>query len=750
MKLWIRITMVVIGMVIGHSISVPEVKAAQNYYVSEDNGNDSNAGTSKSKPFKTLKKAVETAAAGDSVYVMDTLNLSASLSVKKEIIIGRSGEATGYLIVVPKGITLTLDGDVVISGRKHAMTSKRTLLLVEPGGTLYIKGNAEVRNNLIDDVDGPGGGIVNRGNTIIDGNAKITGNVTNKSAGGGIYNAGKLTVKGGTISSNVAGNYNTTNDDILNGGGVLNQGEIIMTGGTITRNCTKTTGGGVHGTENSKLIMSGGSISSNTARIRAGGYAGVGTHVEFSGGKITGNIAAESGGLHVTRDEKNANSTSSFIMTGGEISANKAVGDSELNIAGSAGGILINKKTVLTVKGGIITENTCKNLGGGIYVGLDSTAELYENAMVTNNVADMGGGIMVRESGKLWIEEAEITANQARVGSGVYQKGTMELKGEIRFSEEDEVYLASGRYVTVLELPDIIGKQMVLVPSDYSLGRVCARAENEEKHASSFHTHFLLKEKESYILRPGNYLATTANVKNTDVVISRSYAVCYRGNAKETVRNVPKDNIGYWQESRVLSTQIPVWNSKILFQEWNTKTDGSGDTYLPGTRIYRLLSDLILYAQWKNEPPVIQAENTYAVEDEVNERVTEAFLKEAAVAEDPEEGNLSARILVENWEEIKTQLTQSYTEEEKKEKERIIRVNYRVEDCCGEEAKATASLTIFLLDETTYEKPERIRFLNEHYVDMIGKSTRWGGSKGQERLQQLFETDTADIPWESL
>ena len=750
MKIWIRIVVVVIGMAIGHSISVREVKAAQNYYVSEDNGSNSNVGTSKSKPFKTLKKAVATAAEGDTIYVMDTLHLTENQSVRKGVTIGRSSEATGYLLVVQSNVTLTLDGDVVVTGRKQTVTAKRALFLVESGGTLYVKGNAVVRNNLVNDADGPGGAIVNKGTVSLEGNAKITGNVTNKTGGGGIFNQGKLLVKGGVISSNVAGNYNTTEVDILNGGGVLNQGEMYMTGGSITQNSTKTTGGGVHGGAYSRLIMSGGTISSNTARYRGGGYAGKGTRLELSGGKITGNTAAESGGVHMLCDTTDAKSTSVFTMTGGEISANKATGDSEIGIAGSAGGVFINRGTVMTMKGGTVTSNTCKNTGGGIYVGLNASMELYRNAIVTKNVAEKGGGILIRESGVLWVEEATVKENQANNGSGVYQNGTMELQGEVRFSREDEVYLPAGRYVTVLNMPDTVGEQMVLAPADYSLGRVCARAKNEEKRASRFFMHFLLKEKDPYLLRPGDYLHEAAKVKDTDVVISRPYEVCYQNNTEATLQNMPEDDTGYWQEPYTLSDRIPVWNTKILFQEWNTKKDGSGETFLPEFRIDRLLANLILYAQWGNEPPVIKAEDSYAVEDELDERVTEAFLKEVAVAEDPEDGDLTAKIVVENWEEIKIRLSQSYTKQEREAKERKIQVKYRVEDSCGEKAETTAFLIVFLLEETTYEQPERIRFLNGQYVDWIEKSTRWGGSKGQERLQQLFEIRAENIPWESL
>ncbi len=66
---------------------------------------------------------------------------------------------------------------------------------------------------------------------IIDSSAAQTGKITggNSTGTGGIYNSGKLTIEGGTITGN-------TSTAIVNGGGIYNSGTLTMTGGKVTGN----------------------------------------------------------------------------------------------------------------------------------------------------------------------------------------------------------------------------------------------------------------------------------------------------------------------------------------------------------------------------------------------------------------------------------------------------------------------------------------------------------------------------------
>jgi hypothetical protein len=116
--------------------------------------------------------------------------------------------------------------------------------------------------------------------------------VTGSKSGGGIYNAGTLTLSGGTITKNADGKR---------GGGVYNAGTFTMTGGEISANLAATgeggytCGGGVYNAENANFTMTGGEISGNyscdTANEDGGGVYNAGTFTVGGTAKITGNVA---------------------------------------------------------------------------------------------------------------------------------------------------------------------------------------------------------------------------------------------------------------------------------------------------------------------------------------------------------------------------------------------------------------------------------------------------------------------------
>lgn len=111
-------------------------------------------------------------------------------------------------------------------------------------------------------------------------------------SGGGIYNAGTLTLSGGTIAKNADGER---------GGGVYNTGTFTMTGGKISANLAatgeggSTCGGGVYNAAGAVFTMTGGEISGNyscdTTKKDGGGVYNAGTFYVGGTAKITGNFS---------------------------------------------------------------------------------------------------------------------------------------------------------------------------------------------------------------------------------------------------------------------------------------------------------------------------------------------------------------------------------------------------------------------------------------------------------------------------
>lgn len=141
-------------------------------------------------------------------------------------------------------------------------------------------GNPSVTPNLQKEVKftGYGGGVYNAGTVNLKGGS-ISDNDAD-SQGGGVYNVGNFTMSGGTISNNKKGGiYNVGNFTMGNGSitgnsdlsGVYNVGNFTMSGGTISNNInnSESAGSGVFNKENANMYISGNiSIGNDVAAFK--------------------------------------------------------------------------------------------------------------------------------------------------------------------------------------------------------------------------------------------------------------------------------------------------------------------------------------------------------------------------------------------------------------------------------------------------------------------------------------------------
>ena len=163
-----------------------------------------------------------------------------------------------------------------------------------------------------------------------------------------------------------AGHYSGTQEDSYSGykGGAVYayRGHFIMENGAVIRNFQAEDGGAAYLKEN-LFTMSGGTIGGNTASQWGGGiclYGGeIAAELEMTGGLITNNEAQNGGGICFV--------ASSGVISGGEISGNRAIDNS--GYGGYGGGIdLLDENESVTVTGtAVITGNTATLYGGGVY-----------------------------------------------------------------------------------------------------------------------------------------------------------------------------------------------------------------------------------------------------------------------------------------------------------------------------------------------------------------------------------------------
>ena len=264
---------------------------ATTWYVNGVNGSNSNDCMSSLTACKTIGHAISLAASGDTIRVAAatyTENLSIAISLK---ILGAGASTT----IVDGGRA----GTVVIISNANAYVTLSSLTIrngfAVSGGGVHNYGMLTVNYSIISGNHASalrggfgafGGGILNQyqASATIN-NSTIKNNVATglyNSIGGGIDNAGSLTINNSTVNSNsaVSAKYG-------------NEGGAIFNGGTMTIN---------NNTISSNSVSSGSSGSTNE-----GGGIFAGSTLKINNTTISGNSATSGGGIY-----NNNNSTVTF------------------------------------------------------------------------------------------------------------------------------------------------------------------------------------------------------------------------------------------------------------------------------------------------------------------------------------------------------------------------------------------------------------------------------------------------------
>jgi hypothetical protein len=166
----------------------------------------------------------------------------------------------------------------VNSGTTVAITGLTVTRGYGEGGGIYNAGSLTLRNSVVsqNDTGGYGGGIYNSGTMAILGSTisgNYAGNVSSVTRGAGIYNAGVMTISNSTVSDNDDLSYF---DGYGYGAGIYNTGALRVDNSTICRNSlvwdfSFQAGGGIYNTGTLEVAHS--TVAGNTAPT-GGGIAG--------------------------------------------------------------------------------------------------------------------------------------------------------------------------------------------------------------------------------------------------------------------------------------------------------------------------------------------------------------------------------------------------------------------------------------------------------------------------------------------
>ncbi len=273
------------------------------------------------------------------------------------------------------------------------------------GGGIFNAGNLSVINSTIsgNSADSVGGGIC--GST--DSTLSVTGSSISEnsaSSGGGIsQDVGNLTVTNTTISNNSASS---------GGGGICGHkgSTVSVTSSSISENSASSDGGGINCFNDCELSLNNSIIENNTAGSRGGGvfffYQG---NLVVTDSTISGNTAYDDGGgiyafhIDLTLVDSTVSDNSSTQSSGGGIYQRK-------------GNLLITNTT--------ISDNSAKDWASGINVDSCETVSIDSSTISNTNSA----GIRIRNCFNSNIRDTEISENQY----GVYlEGGELSIEGSI-------------------------------------------------------------------------------------------------------------------------------------------------------------------------------------------------------------------------------------------------------------------------------------------------------------------------------
>jgi DNA-binding beta-propeller fold protein YncE len=389
--------------------------AATTLYV-DPTGNDSNNCLSQSKgACKTIGAAISKAAGGDTIRIAAG-TYAENLAISKSL----------NLVGVNKATTI-IDGGgtgrvVLINGTPNVGISSITMRngqAIGNGGGIINAGTLTLRDSIVRDnaANGSnvaGGGITNNGTLTLQ-NSSVIGNTTTGQAGG-IYNSSgrMLTMSNSSITDNISNG---------NAGGLRNDGTLTAVTSTISRNQSHgSIGGGIFNV-NGTLTLSNTIVSNNTTTAQGGGIFNNGGILNLnnksivSGNSIVG-IPAQGGGIF-------NDNNSTLILSNSTVRGNIITSSKD-----SQGGGIYNGSTI-TLENSIVSGNTASSgnnsNGGGIYNGstlILSNSTIFDNTM-TSSGTSTGGGVFNNYTGTLTLDRSSINNNTISgatdvQGGGIY------------------------------------------------------------------------------------------------------------------------------------------------------------------------------------------------------------------------------------------------------------------------------------------------------------------------------------------
>lgn len=499
---------------------------------------------------------------------------------------------------------LYLTDDVVTNSNSCNRVTSSGILEINSNQTIYLclnghsLKNGKTTDNAIDVMgalylcDCVGGGT-------------IGGRTSGSSSGSVWVSNGIFNIYGGTLT----GSYG-----VKNGAGIYVKGEssVTMYGGKITGNIGTRQGGGVFLSNSDRnvkcsFVMYDGEISNNSAPNFGGGVV-VDNYTTFTmyDGKIVNNLCGGTGGGVFV-------SGGTFIMEGGTISGNEAA---------NGGGVAVTYDTVrgnFTLKNGTITDNIAFGIGGGVYV-WDRGDLLMHSGSISNNKAAYGGGVGIfsAEEDRNKINNifdfyaGEIKNNSATtLGGGIccFQYTVLKLHGAgkivVNENTESNLYFADKCTLEIDQLAEgsMIGVSALTHPEKGKPTSIYSKS-------GTSYSNYFFSDNHDYVLDfDENGISLTADFFRATIK--------YETGCEQEL--LAQEKTGFVEIiEMIISNAIPT-KPCHTFIGWSEKPNANIAQYYPGD-VITVKGEITLYAVWEESPhqlSLIQEEKATCEKDGV-------------------------------------------------------------------------------------------------------------------------------------
>lgn len=199
------------------------------------------------------------------------------------------------------------------------------------------------------------------------------------------------------------------------GGGIFNAGALTLINSTISGNVATNEGGGIFSSDTGTLTVTNSTIVDNAASDGGGIRSGGAAEVTITNSTISGNAATSDGGGIWN------NGSGTVTITNSTISG---------NAAGNEGGGLWKSGTgTVTITNSTISNNAAPN-GGGLWTGTGALT-VTQSTLSGNSAQSQGGGLWKNSGGAITITNSTISSNSAGEGGGVFSFKVLTLNNSI-------------------------------------------------------------------------------------------------------------------------------------------------------------------------------------------------------------------------------------------------------------------------------------------------------------------------------